>query len=63
MVVLSRMDEETPRVRPEKFNLSDAVFDTAMAFENVAGRKGKSFSAAISPDLFYTCLLYTSRCV
>lgn len=53
MITLSKMDEEGVQRVMAEFSLSEAVFDTAMAFQNPAERMGKHFSLSVQPDIRY----------
>ncbi len=54
LVFLSRMDEEGTSLTVTKFNLSDAVSDTAEGFMGVALSSGKRLSLSITPRLSYS---------
>lgn len=54
MITLARMDGEEPAAEQTEFSLSEAVYDTAMAFEPLAKRCGKRFTVQVSPDILYT---------
>lgn len=53
LVFLSRMDEDSTRLEMQKFNISDAILDTAMPFETVAESKGKTLDISVAPDINY----------
>lgn len=53
LVFLSRMDEDSTRLEMQKFNISDAILDTAMPFETVAESKGKTLNISVAPDINY----------
>lgn len=52
LVALSRLDEERPQTERLRFSLSDAVYDTAMAFAPAAERAGKALRVDTDPDVF-----------
>lgn len=54
MITLTRLDGDDPHWEQAKFSISEAVYDTAMAFMPLAQRMGKKLSLHISPDLLYT---------
>ena len=54
MITLTRMDGDEPDRELSEFSLSDAVFETAMAFEPLAKRQGKGFQIMIFPGIFCT---------
>lgn len=53
LVSLSRMDEGTDNMIMENFNISDAVYDTAMVFKGVCEQKGKKIEMDIDGDIKY----------
>lgn len=53
LIPLARMDEEENRVMMERFSISDAIVDTAAAFEGLANRENKKFILDIAPALEY----------
>lgn len=54
MVALSRLDEETPFPKKDRFSLSEAAWEIAEPFAQLAKAKGKSYSQHIEEDLdFY----------
>lgn len=54
MITLTRLDGDDPHWEQAEFSLSEAVYDTAMAFLPLAQRVGKELSLHISPELLYT---------
>ena len=54
LVFLSRMDENPDRLEKIEFSLSDAVYDTADAFQAVAKTKEKQFETDITDGILYT---------
>lgn len=54
LVTLSRMDEERAVAVRERFSLSDAVYDTAMAFSAAAERAGKRLRVTAEADVYLT---------
>lgn len=54
MITLTRLDGDDPHWEQAEFSISEAVYDTAMAFMPLAQRTGKKLSLHISPDLLYT---------
>lgn len=53
MVALSRLDEETPFPEKSKFSLSEAAWEIAEPFANLAKAKGKQYSQHIEEDLTF----------
>ncbi len=53
LIALAKMDEEQ-KPAFASFNLSDAVCDTAMSFENLICSREKSVTFDIAEDIFYT---------
>lgn len=53
LIALAKMDEEQKPVFTS-FNLSDAVCDTALSFENLIRSREKSVTFDIAEDIFYT---------
>ena len=54
LVFLSRMDENPDRLEKIEFSLSDAVYDTADAFQAVAKTREKQFETDITDGILYT---------
>lgn len=54
MITLTRLYGDSPHWEQAEFSLSEAVYDTAMAFLPLAQRAGKELSLHISPELLYT---------
>lgn len=54
LVSLSRMDEERPQRARTRFCISDAVYDTAMAFAPAAERAGRRLSVLTEPNVEIT---------
>lgn len=54
MITLTRLDGDDPHWEKKDFSLSEAVYDTAMAFAPLAQREGKELVLHISPELLYT---------
>lgn len=57
MVALSRLDEETPFPEKSRFSLSEAAWEIAEPFAQLAKAKGKNYSQHIEEDL----ILYGDR--
>lgn len=53
LVRLSKLDEMNKDSKKSKFNLSEAVLDTANSFEVTATMKSRSFKLDIAPDIWY----------
>ncbi len=53
LVKLSKMDEVRKKRENARFNLSEAVADTASGFETSAKHAGRDFSVNIAPDIRY----------
>jgi len=53
LVKLSKLDEMNKGSKPTKFNLSEAVYDTAIAFETSAQMYDRKFELKIAPDIMY----------
>lgn len=53
LVTLSRLDENKAKPKFEKFNISEAVLDSAMNFETLAKSKGIDFVINVAPDITY----------
>ena len=51
MVALSRLDEETPFPEKSRFSVSEAAWEAAEPFANLAKAKGKSYSQHIEEGL------------
>ena len=51
LVYLSRMEEEKPSLNVQEFSFSELVGETAQSFQALALSKGKTFEAAVAPDL------------
>jgi signal transduction histidine kinase len=52
LIELTRIDEGAKKLVPTRFNLSDAVYDTAMTFATPAARRGLTVSVDAPPDVF-----------
>ena len=52
LIELTRIGEGAKKLALSKFNMSDAVYDTAMAFSTPAERKGLALSVDVTPDVF-----------
>jgi len=52
LIELTRIDEGAKKLAVARFNLSDAVYDTAMTFATPAARRGLTVSVDTPPDLF-----------
>lgn len=53
MIEMSKLDENDRELIYEKFNLSDAVYDTVMSFKAAAERNGLSLNINIAPDIIF----------
>ena len=53
LVTLSKADEVKKRRQALRFNLSEAVADTASGFETSAKHAGRNFAVNIVPDIYY----------
>ncbi len=53
MIQMSKLDEEKQHMVMEKFNLSDAVYDTAMSFTGPASKRELQLSVETEPDLSF----------
>ncbi len=53
MVVLSRLDEETPFPEKGRFSVSEAAWETAEPFAVLAKAKGKNFSQSIEDNISF----------
>lgn len=53
MVALSRLDEETPFPKKDRFSLSEAAWEIAEPFTQLAKVKGKHYSQQIEEDLTF----------
>lgn len=53
LVKLSKLDEMNKNDKPAKFNLSEAVLDTASGFETSAKMFNRDFQLKIAPDIHY----------
>jgi len=53
LVALSKADEVKSRRRATRFNLSEAVADTASGFETSAKHANRNFAVNIIPDIYY----------
>ncbi len=54
MVALSRLDEETPFPKKDRFSLSEAAWETAEPFAQLAKANGKHYSQQIEEDLIFS---------
>ncbi len=61
MVTLSRMDEEESPLKTARFNISDALQETAESFEDIAAAQGHELNISIEPDIFYNGDEYAIR--
>lgn len=52
MIQMSKLDEGEQKMSFERFNVSDAVYDTAMAFAAPAKKKGLNIDVCVTPDLY-----------
>lgn len=52
MVILSRMDEEKQEIIFKEFNISDAIYDTAMAFQGLCKNDNKELNLDIDVDIY-----------
>ena len=52
LVLLSRWDEESPLAEKQRFDLSQALWDTVAPYQNLARARGLTLNTAISEDLF-----------
>lgn len=53
MVALSRLDEETPFLKKDRFSLSEAAWEIAEPFTQLAKAKGKHYGQQIEEDLTF----------
>ena len=53
MVALSRLDEETPFPKKDRFSLSEAAWEIAEPFAQLAKAEGKHYSQHIEEDLVF----------
>ncbi|MCM1486038.1 MAG: HAMP domain-containing histidine kinase, partial [Faecalibacterium sp.] len=53
LVTLSKLDEEKAKPKFERFDISEAVLDSAMNFETLAKSKGLDFTINVAPDIMY----------
>ena len=53
LVTLSKADESKLKRQNSKFNLSEAVSDTASGFETSAKHANRNFAVNVSPDIYY----------
>ena len=51
LIYLSKMEEENPALQMQDVSLSELVDETAQSFQALALSRGKSFTAAVAPDL------------
>lgn len=51
MIQMAKLDESDTKLEFEWFNLSDAVYDTAMSFETPAARRGLHVDMDIMPEI------------
>lgn len=61
LVTLSRMDEEDSPLKHEKFNISDAVGETAESFRDFAAEAGHGLSTSVEPNIEYVGDEYAVR--
>lgn len=61
LVTLSRMDEEDSPLKHEKFNISDAVGETAESFRDFAAEAGHGLSISVEPNIEYVGDEYAVR--
>ncbi|MBO7345858.1 MAG: HAMP domain-containing histidine kinase [Clostridia bacterium] len=53
MLSLAKMDEGTTKLKMEKFNLSDEIFNASLPFEVLAFEKGKKLLINVEPNIIY----------
>lgn len=53
MILLSKMDEDEPRISPEKFNISEVLSDVSESFEPVCISKEKILTTDIEPEIYF----------
>ncbi|MCM1544768.1 MAG: HAMP domain-containing histidine kinase [Ruminococcus sp.] len=53
LVTLSKLDEDKVKPKFERFDISEAVLDSATNFETMAKSKGLDFIVNVTPDLTY----------
>lgn len=53
LVTLAKADESKKQRHTEKFNISEAVADTASGFETSAKHSNRNFAVNIIPDIYY----------
>jgi len=51
MIQMAKMDENDTVLEIERFNLSDAIYDTAMSFEALAAHRALQLNIEIAPDI------------
>ncbi len=54
LISLAKMDEDNIELQSQSFSLSDAVYDTAKAFEGLCKSKNKTLSISAMPDINWT---------
>lgn len=53
MIQMSKLDEGKQTLVFENFNLSDAVYDTALSFSSVAAARNLTLETDIAPEIFF----------
>lgn len=53
MILLSKMDEDEPRIDTELFNISELLGEVTDSFEPICISKGKKLDVDITPDIYF----------
>ena len=53
MIQMAKLDEQDAISETEYFNLSDAVYDTAMSFQSLALQRGLQLTVKVDSSIYY----------